>query len=195
MLENTWVVITADHGEHFGDHNQFGHGSSLYNEMTHVPLVLIPPLASAEPVADPASALRGRRISAPVSQRDLPRTMAALLGSSENNPFPGRSLACYWDGTAPARPDPVLSQLEDPRLRGESFRTENVVKIDSLIDEDHVLIETFNQPAQLYELWNDPRQEHNLADRPDQQVRLKRLRATLERLSREAGSVSPSSAP
>ena len=35
-LANTWVVITADHGEHFGEHDRFGHGSSLYNEQTHV---------------------------------------------------------------------------------------------------------------------------------------------------------------
>ena len=44
LLANTWVVITADHGEHFGEHGHFGHGSSLYNEQTHVPLILIPPL-------------------------------------------------------------------------------------------------------------------------------------------------------
>ena len=53
MLANTWVVITGDHGEHFGEHGQFGHGSSLYNELTHVPLILIPPLGSANPVATP----------------------------------------------------------------------------------------------------------------------------------------------
>ena len=56
MLENTWVVITGDHGEHFGEHNQFGHGSSLYNELTHVPLILIPPLCASESGHDPARA-------------------------------------------------------------------------------------------------------------------------------------------
>ena len=48
MLENTWVIITGDHGEHFGEHNQFGHGSSLYNELIHVPLILIPPLGPGD---------------------------------------------------------------------------------------------------------------------------------------------------
>jgi arylsulfatase A-like enzyme len=192
MLENTWVVITADHGEHFGDHNQFGHGSSLYNEMTHVPLLLVPPLGSGEPGRDPAMALRGRRIGAPVSQRDLARTMAGLLDPGADNPFPGRSLERHWHDTHPGRPDAVLSQLEDPRLRGESFRTEDVIKLDSLIDEDHILIVGVNQPPQLYELFNDPRQERNLADRPDQQSRLKRMRATLESLVRGSGSIESS---
>jgi arylsulfatase A-like enzyme len=191
MLAGTWVVITADHGEHFGDHNQFGHGSSLYNEMTHVPLILIPPLGPGKPGHDPASPLRGRRVGAPISHRDLARTMAELLGPSDVNPFPGRSLARHWTGASPGPPEPVLSQLEDPRLRGESFRTENVIKTDSLIDEDHVLIESVNHPLELYELWSDPRQERNLADRPEQRSRLDRMRATLERLSRAARSSSP----
>src|ERR1700722_4985221 len=43
LLEDTWVVITSDHGEEFGEHGIFGHGVSLYNQVTHVPLILIPP--------------------------------------------------------------------------------------------------------------------------------------------------------
>ena len=191
-LENTWVVITADHGEHFGDHNQFGHGSSLYNEMTHVPLILVPPLGSGEPGRDPAMALRGRRIErAGLPARSGPDDRR---GSSIRPPTTRsrRSLERHWHDTHPGRPDAVLSQLEDPRLRGESFRTEDVIKLDSLIDEDHILIVGVNQPPQLYELFNDPRQERNLADRPDQQSRLERMRATLESLVRGPGSLGSS---
>ena len=92
-LANTWVVITADHGEHFGEHDHFGHGSSLYNEQTHVPLVLIPPLGAEETGTDCAARLRGRRVAVPVSHRDLPRTLTELLIPGAENPFPGRSLA------------------------------------------------------------------------------------------------------
>ncbi len=179
MLRNTWVVITSDHGEHFGEHGHFGHGSSLYNEMTHVPLILIPPLGSGGSGIDPAQELRGRRVGVPVSQRDLARTMAELLDPAASNPFPGRSLARYWGDERPERPDPVLSQLEDPRLRGESFRTENVIKLDSVIDEDHILIERINEPPLLYDLSNDPRQMRNLADLTEQRSRLDRMRSKL----------------
>ena len=95
MLENTWVVITGDHGEHFGEHNQFGHGSSLYNELTHVPLILIPPLGSGGSGPDHSLALRGRRIDVPVSLRDLPATVAELIDPNTDHPFPGRSLTRY----------------------------------------------------------------------------------------------------
>jgi len=33
------VVVTADHGEEFLEHGRIGHGQSLYEELTHVPLV------------------------------------------------------------------------------------------------------------------------------------------------------------
>src|SRR5262249_33285930 len=111
LLRDTWVVITADHGEHFGEHGHFGHGSTLYNAMTHVPLILIPPESSSGDGLDPAAGLRGRHISVPVSQRDLAHTIAGLLDPEGTNPFPGRSLARYWSDQAPGPPDPVLSQL------------------------------------------------------------------------------------
>ena len=194
MLADTWVVITADHGEHFGDHNQFGHGSSLYNEMTHVPLVLIPPLGSGQPGRDPAVALRGLRINrAGLPARPRPARWPGFSARAATTL--SRARASHATGMAIHRraPDPVLSQLEDPRLRGESFRTENVIKVDSLIDEDHVLIESINQPPQLFELYRDPRQERNLADQPEQRSRLERMRATLVQMLRGDGSrpVSP----
>ena len=43
MLDRTWVVITADHGEGLGEHDLFDHGESLYNTEIHVPLLLVPP--------------------------------------------------------------------------------------------------------------------------------------------------------
>jgi len=44
LAESTLVVVVGDHGEAFGEHNQFGHGSDVYEENIHVPLILINPL-------------------------------------------------------------------------------------------------------------------------------------------------------
>ena len=136
---------------------------------------------------DHSAALRGRHISVPVSQRDLPHTIASLLDPDGDNPFPGRSLARYWSDKPPGSPSPVLSQLEDPRLRGESFRTENVIKVDSLIDDDRILIESVNQPPELYDLFKDPRQERNLAGRPEERSRLERMRFALGQFLSDPG--------
>jgi arylsulfatase A-like enzyme len=44
VLDRTWVIITGDHGESFGEHpHVFLHGASLYQTELHVPLVIIPP--------------------------------------------------------------------------------------------------------------------------------------------------------
>ena len=39
LLDHTLVVIVGDHGEAFGEHGTFGHGSALYQEETRVPLL------------------------------------------------------------------------------------------------------------------------------------------------------------
>ena len=40
FLDNALVVVTADHGEEFGRHGAFGHGTSLYGALIHVPLIV-----------------------------------------------------------------------------------------------------------------------------------------------------------
>lgn len=185
-LANTWVVITGDHGEHFGEHGHFGHGSTLYNEQTHVPLILIPPIGGDRDGADRYAALRGRRIAAPVSLRDLPATMTDVLLPGSSSPFPGRSLARHWRSDRAEPPDPVLSQLDEPRLKGEDFRTDAVTWMESLVNEDHILIEYRRRAPELFDLFGDPRQEHNLADRPDQESRRHRMEQVLEGLHRQS---------
>lgn len=41
LAETTLVVVTGDHGEAFGQHGQYGHGSSIYEENLRVPLYFI----------------------------------------------------------------------------------------------------------------------------------------------------------
>lgn len=185
-LANTWVVITADHGEHFGEHNLFGHGSSLYNEQTHVPLLLIPPLGPEEPGTDCAARLRGRRVAVPVSHRDLSRTLVELIIPGAENPFPGHSLASFWSDGGPVRFDPILTQLEQPRLVGEDFAADQMVTINSVMDESYILIEPGGSAPELYAI-EDRRQERNLAGQPGQRVRLERMQSTLATLRRAPG--------
>ena len=40
---NTYVIITADHGEAFGEHHTYTHGWDLYREVVHVPLIVVGP--------------------------------------------------------------------------------------------------------------------------------------------------------
>jgi arylsulfatase A-like enzyme len=42
-LDDTVVVVVSDHGEQLGEHGLYGHGSSLYEGLLHVPLLVLGP--------------------------------------------------------------------------------------------------------------------------------------------------------
>lgn len=52
FLDNALVIITSDHGEEFGDHGGLLHRASLYEELLHIPLILVGPMVP-EAVVDP----------------------------------------------------------------------------------------------------------------------------------------------
>ncbi len=79
-LAESLVVLTADHGEEFGDHGGFEHGHSLYGELVRVPLLVWGP--GVEP---------GRRAE-PVSLVDVYPTVLDALGLPAPEGLPGRSL-------------------------------------------------------------------------------------------------------
>jgi len=62
-------VLVSDHGEEFGEHGTFGHGTHLHAEVTRVPF-----LARYPPALAPA------RITEPVWLADVPRFALTVLG-------------------------------------------------------------------------------------------------------------------
>ena len=89
-LDNTLVVVTADHGEEFNEHGASGHGQTLHTQSVRVPLVLFWP-----------GHLPPTRVATPISLARLPATIMDLVG--RRGPFPGPSLVPLWrDGAAPA---------------------------------------------------------------------------------------------
>ena len=94
LLERTWLIVTADHGESFGEHTGvFCHGTSLYQTELHVPLLIVPPGGSAT----------RRVVKETVSLRDLAATVVDVLDLESGSPFPGESLARFWDDGAAKR--------------------------------------------------------------------------------------------
>jgi arylsulfatase A-like enzyme len=105
LLNNTIVVLTADHGEEFAEHGLYNHGNSLYFRSLHVPLVML------FPGVIPAS----RRVGEVVSLRDVAATIVDLAGVPGR--LPGESLRATWDSSSARAAGPVLSELRhDPRL-------------------------------------------------------------------------------
>lgn len=70
LWDETWVVITSDHGEMLGEHGALGHTEWFYEEVLRVPLIVKPPKGLKE----------SRRISGPVSLVDIVPTVLGGLG-------------------------------------------------------------------------------------------------------------------
>lgn len=81
FLSNAVIVITADHGEEFGEHGTFLHGLTLYNGVMRVPLILVAPGFAG-----------GRVVDEPVSLVDVAPTLLELTGLPRAPTFEGRSL-------------------------------------------------------------------------------------------------------
>ena len=52
LMHNTIIVITADHGEAFYEHEVFEHGGDLYQEQLHVPFIIKLPTGKDQVIND-----------------------------------------------------------------------------------------------------------------------------------------------
>jgi arylsulfatase A-like enzyme len=57
LLERALLIVTADHGDAFGEHGYYEHPRYLHEELTHVPLLVRPPGGTGEVVSTPVSTL------------------------------------------------------------------------------------------------------------------------------------------
>jgi arylsulfatase A-like enzyme len=186
ILEHTWVFITADHGESFGEHpGIYRHGTSLYQTQLHVPLVIIPP----------AGRQSKRVVTETVSLRDLAATIIDVLGLGEGSPFPGHSLARFWDGSKGAlSTSSELALAEVIPLDARNPDPGQLLKrrwpMAALTEEKWTFIRReADGREELFSLRDDSAEQHNLAGEPAMQATLKRMREALARLT--AGPLTP----
>ena len=98
------VIITADHGENFGEHGRLGHGQDFFEPLVRVPLLirfpdgrggrripaiaehvdLLPTICAAAGVACPAG-LDGKDLAEVEKETDKPRKWAAAGGGNKNS--------------------------------------------------------------------------------------------------------------
>jgi arylsulfatase A-like enzyme len=143
--DNSWVIITGDHGEEFGEHGRIGHGEKVYAETTWVPLIIRPPGGLTD---------GGRRIATPISLVDVPKSIVSAIGLTPPDSWTGRDLAAVLQG-AVMQPAPVISEtlyrndswqallhLEDKRLLvGGLLPIAEVYSADDPMDRRNLLLQ------------------------------------------------------
>jgi arylsulfatase A-like enzyme len=136
-LDGALVVLTADHGELFGEHGVLGHGTLPWDPLVHVPLIVKYPHASR----------RGAE-ARPVSLVDVAPTILSVVGLP---PLPDAQGAPLWE-----RSGPVVAEELGPT--GDGARA-------VYDDTGHVLFAQGGGESHqlaLYDLGNDPDEERPL---------------------------------
>jgi arylsulfatase A-like enzyme len=152
---NTYVIITADHGDGFGEHDTYSHGWNLYREVLHVPLV----------VAGPG-------IPAGIRVKDTARTLeifptALELAGVKGAVLRGASLTRLWGpGHVPNIPEePAISELLD----NTTFTAPHGM-ISITTGEWQFIYQPGYRRSQLYHWPTDPLEQQNVADLPENQA-------------------------
>jgi arylsulfatase A-like enzyme len=163
--KNTAVIISADHGEAFGEHDMYKHAFELWEVLTRVPLIVYAP--GAKP----------RSIEQRRSHIDLAPTILDLMGlgkdpekivNQEPGLFVGSSMVPEIYGAAPDVREPIVLDLPEDRNNPERH---------AIISSDYKLIVKSSTPVPLlFNLAEDPAETKDLAkSNPTKLAEMKKL--------------------
>jgi arylsulfatase A-like enzyme/uncharacterized membrane protein YbhN (UPF0104 family) len=174
LYDDLTIVITSDHGEEFNDHGGFWHGTTLYDEQVHVPLL----------VKLPANRRGGTVVRHWVQSIDLMPTVLDELGVEVPEGVQGGNL---FSGT-----DVVYAEESH-----EGNVLESVRHLDGT--DEHKLI-TANpgnprglEPVELYRVDLDPGEQDNRAATHPKEVRVATKALLQESARAEADAVAADS--
>jgi len=143
---STAVIVTADHGEEFGDHGAFFHGQAVYDESARVPFLVRAPGIAPTTVATPVSLI------------DLAPTVLDLLGEVESSPP-------EWQGSTLM---PLLSDSGSHRARPvfiEAFQKGGEQRLHGVVSWPWKLVYRVHGHAfELYNLAQDSKEMLNVFD-------------------------------
>ena len=183
-LDDTFVIITADHGQQLLERGRHGHGNYLYDELVHVPLIIAGP------------GVKAQVISQQISLLDLAPTILDLLKIENPKAFLGNSLLPLMKGNRPkAANSQAISKTDSiyrlsiasagikPQLDANHRRT-------SLRTGKWKYIYNEGRQDELYDLEDDPKETKNIIDvKPEIATELRaRIMAHIEFEEKSASS-------
>ncbi len=154
LYEDAMIIFTADHGEEFYEHKGWSHGPTLYEEVTHVPLLIKFPKNQ-----------RGGEVNTGIARHvDLMPTILHTVGA----PLPqGMSGIPLLNAAGDFTNQPT------PHSLAETDFTGNILESIRTLDEKLIRANENNPrglaPIEYYNLRQDPGEVNNIAGQGDPQ--------------------------
>lgn len=98
LMDRTIVVIVADHGEALGERSAWGHSSTLFEEVMHIPLIIYIP------------GFTGQMVEPVVAETDIAPTLIRLIGLSVPDFYSGIPISFDENGFNPAANRTVMME-------------------------------------------------------------------------------------
>jgi arylsulfatase A-like enzyme len=158
-LDNTIIVITADHGEELLEHGYVGHASTAvhskhHDEQLHIPLIIICPRKIPE----------GRTLDVMAQQVDIVPTIMDMMGWATPEGVQGRSLWPALQGEA-MEDVPVYAESVEGGYQSKSIQRTTYVR--SVRTKEWKFIARMGPHGDRFELYNlidDPGEQKNVYD-------------------------------
>jgi arylsulfatase A-like enzyme len=147
LADRTYFIISADHGEGFGEHGTFNHARTVYEELVRVPLFVYAP------------GLAGQDVDVPASGIDIGPTILDLFGL----PTPG-----FWMGQSLL---PVVAGKQQALERPLALDTGRRMQALCFDDGYKVIFSRLQRTTEVYDLRRDPGELNNLAESNDVRAR------------------------
>ena len=168
VYEDTLIIVTSDHGEGNGQHNEPTHSFLAYNSTLHIPLVIKMPGGAA-----------GRRIAPRVGTVDLVPTILNRIGIDADEDLQGKSLLPFLDPSneefSDAPPATLYAETLSPRL------SHGLGEIRALYDGDFKYLH--GPRKELFDIESDPGELKNLIQKKPGIA--SRMRGKLEKYLKE----------
>ncbi len=147
LLQDTVIIVTADHGDEFDEHGGLSHDGKMYSELIHVPFLIY------DHTRD-----RGEECDTLMSNIDIPPTILHLFGLDPVDNFRGISTLPYAEypekgcfGEAIGKKSAHEKETDKPVYY---YREKNLKIIYSETDDKW----------ELYDLGSDPEELDNIID-------------------------------
>lgn len=175
LYENSIIVLCADHGEEFLEHQGGSHWFSLYNELLHIPFIMkIPTFFS-------------RTIERPVSTIDFAPTICDILQIERAPSFKGKNLfisshsPIFHQTGVKEKPNIFSSRVEV--IRACEIDNLNQCKMACQFKKWKYIIDFRENKEELYNLKKDPKEQNNLVKK--ESGKLSKMRKLIKEFQKE----------